>query len=62
MVKPMNLASLKFSGTLRVFMAYSVQKPIRTKSKPRGAEIPKKENKKRRNKLRLIGKTNKMEK
>lgn len=39
-VKPMNFASLKFSGTLRVLMAYSVQKPIRTKSKPSGAEIP----------------------
>lgn len=40
MVKPINFASLKFSGTLRVLMAYNVQKPIRTKSKPSGAEIP----------------------
>lgn len=40
MAKPMNLASLKFSGTLRVLMAYSVHKAISKKSKARGATTP----------------------
>ena len=39
-VKPINLASLKFSGTLRVLIAYTVHIAIRKKSKPRGAMIP----------------------
>jgi len=38
--KPMNLASLKFSGTLRVLMAYSVHNAISKKSKARGATTP----------------------
>jgi len=40
MAKPMNLASLKFSGTLRVLMAYSVHNAISKKSKARGATTP----------------------
>ena len=40
MVKPMNLASLKFSGRLRVLMAYKVHMTIRKMSKPRGTRIP----------------------
>ena len=40
MAKPMNLASLKFSGKLRVFTAYTVHMPIRKKSNPNGAIRP----------------------
>ena len=40
MANPMNLASLKFSGTLRVLMAYSVQRAMRKKSNARGATTP----------------------
>ena len=36
MVKPMNLASLKFSGTLRVLKAYQVHIRMRKKSKASG--------------------------
>lgn len=37
MVKPMNLASLKFSGTFRVLNAYKVHMRMRKKSNPSGA-------------------------
>lgn len=39
-VKPINLASLKFSGTFLVFTAYTVHMAIKKKSKPSGAMIP----------------------
>ena len=40
MVKPINLASLKFSGRFLVLMAYRVHITIRNASNPRGTIIP----------------------
>lgn len=36
MVNPMNLASLKFSGKLRVLIAYKVHKVIKNRSQRKG--------------------------